>query len=343
MIVFITRRVIYSIFVIIAVSILVFLMQMTFSPERLAMRFIESPKQARDMPGIIVSYGFDQPYYVQYGRWVKRLISGDLGTTRFSGRSIMDTFKHYFPMTLELNLYAIPCVLWFGIWIGTKSGGSPGKFFDHSSRVFTIIGYSLPLFLFGLFMIMFFYGYLGILPPGILSDETSLLVFGKDTGFIRYTGLITIDGLLNKRLDVTLEAFQYLLLPVFTLTIVSCAVFARVIRSGIIDEMSKEYVDTAKAKGIDKKTIIKRHARRNALLPVVTISGQMIAGAMDGSIVVEVIFNRIGLGSWAANAAAIIDVPAIMFLSLFTGVCFIVCTFIVDIMYAFIDPRVRIT
>ncbi len=341
--IFIARRLVYSVFVLIAVSILVFSLQMTFSPERLAMRFIESPKQAEDMPEIIISYGFDQPYYIQYGRWVKRLLTGDWGTTRFSGRSIMETFRHYFPMTLELNLYAIPCVLWFGIWIGTKSGASPGKSFDHTSRIFTVVGYSLPLFLFGLILIMFFYGHLGILPPGVLSDETSLLVFGRDTAFIRYTGLITIDGLLNKRLDVTLEAFQYLLLPVFTLTIVSCAVFARIIRSGIIDEMSKAYVDTAKAKGADKQTVIIRHARRNALLPVVTISGQMIAGAMDGSIVVEVIFNRIGLGSWAADAAAKIDVPAIMFLSLFTGLCFVIVTLVIDIMYAFIDPRIRIT
>jgi peptide/nickel transport system permease protein len=190
---------------------------------------------------------------------------------------------------------------------------------------------------------MIFYGYFNILPPGVLSDEFSLIVFREESGFVRYTSLFTIDGILNGRFDIAWDAFKHLILPIFAEVIVICAQLMRVLRSGMLEEMSKDYVITARAKGADEKTVILKHAKRNAMIPVITLSGQLVAFLMPGSIAVEIVFNRTGIGWWVANSATQLDTPVLMAISLFMALVFVVTNLIVDILYAYIDPRIRLS
>jgi len=328
--------------VLFGVSIIMFSLLMTFSPERRAMVYVTTPQQAKDIPSLIKRYGFDQPFYNQYGRWVKEVASGNFGYSLVASRSVAEAFWIYFPISMELALYASPCIIWFGIWMGMKAGSKRNSGFDHFSRVFSIIGWSLPTFLFGLVLLMIFYGYTNWFPPGILSDNSSLYIIENPEAFVRYTGLYTIDGVLNGNFEITLDALRHLVLPVITLTVVVCAILMRVMRSGMIEEMSKDYVTTARAKGVDENTILVKHARPNALIPVITVAGTLVGYLLEGSVAVEIIFNRQGIGWWLASSAIQLDMPVLMAICLFMGLVFVMVNLIVDILYAFIDPRIRL-
>ena len=189
---------------------------------------------------------------------------------------------------------------------------------------------------------MVFYGYFQILQPGVLSDQLTMDIIDNPANFVRYTGLFTVDSILNGRLDVAWDAFLHLLMPVFTYVIVVVALAMRVMRSGLIEELGKDYVITAMAKGADKRTVLIKHARRNAMLPVVTVTGQLVALSMEGSISVEVVFNRQGIGWWLAESATQLDMPVLMCICLFMGLVFVITNLVLDILYAYIDPRIRL-
>ncbi|HUZ17430.1 MAG TPA: ABC transporter permease, partial [Spirochaetia bacterium] len=175
---------------------------------------------------------------------------------------------------------------------------------------------------------------------GLLSNKYLDLV--NSSHYHEYTGLLTIDAILNWRWDVFVNALYHLFLPVFNLVLLSSALIMRLMRSTMLETLSQDYIRTALAKGADRKTIIRKHARRNALIPVVTISGVLFAGLMGGAVITETIFNRPGIGLWTADAAILLDVPAVMFNVLFLGVVFVFVNLVVDIIYAYIDPRIRL-
>jgi len=342
MLAFITRRFLLLIVVLFGVSVLLFGILMTFSPERRAATYVSSPQQAKDIPKIIKQFGLDDPFYKQYFRWMQEVFQGNLGWSLVASRPVWEAFWTYFPVTLEMNLFAAPIVLFFGIWLGTISGIHRDKWIDHITRITAIVGWSLPTFLFALVLLMIFYGYFQIFPPGVISDQLSLFVLDNPDEFTRYTGMYTVDGLLNGHWEITLDALAHLVLPVLTYVIVVVALNMRVMRSGMIEELSKEYVITARAKGADKHTIHIKHARRNALLPVITVAAQLIAMSMEGSIAVEVVFNRHGIGWWLAESAIQLDMPVLMCICLFMGVVFVITNLTLDILYAYIDPRIRL-
>ncbi len=330
------------IFVLFGVSVLIFGILMTFSPERRAAAFVSTPQQADEIPDLIKQFGLDDPFYIQYVRWIKEVFKGNLGWSLVAAQPVGEAFWRYFPVTLEMNLFAAPIVIIFGIWLGTVSGVHRDSWIDNITRIFAIVGWSLPTFLFALMLLMIFYGYIPIFSPGVISDRFTMFILENPDKFTRYTGLYTIDGILNGRPAVTLDALRHLVLPVMTYVIVVVALNMRVMRSGIIEELSKDYVMTAQAKGADKRTVNIKHARRNALLPVVTVAGQLVALSMEGSISVEVVFNRQGIGWWLAHSAMQLDMPVLMCICLFMGLVFVITNLTLDILYAYIDPRIRL-
>jgi peptide/nickel transport system permease protein len=343
MLAYIIRRFLLLVFILFGVSVLLFGILMTFSPERRAAAYVTTPQQAKDIPRIIQQFGLDDPFYIQYFRWMKEISRGNMGWSLVAARPVWEAFWQYFPVTLEMNLFAAPIVIIFGIWLGTLSGVHHDTWIDHSTRIFAIIGWSLPTFLFALVMLMIFYGYFQLFSPGILSDQLNMFIIENPGEFKSYTGMYTIDGFLNGQLDVALDGLRHLVLPVSTYVIVVVALNMRVMRSGMIEELSKDYVITARAKGADKKTVHIRHARRNALLPVITVAGQLVALSMEGSISVEVVYNRHGIGWWLAESATQLDMPVLMCICLFMGIVFVITNLTLDILYAYIDPRIRLT
>ncbi len=343
MLAYVIRRFFLLFFVLFGVSVLLFGILMTFSPERRAATYVSSPQQAKDIPRIIKKFGLDDPFYVQYVRWIKELSKGNMGWSLVASRPVGEAFWRYLPVTLEMNLFAAPIVILFGIWLGTLAGIHRDTWIDHITRILAIVGWSLPTFLFALVLLMIFYGYFQLLSPGVLSDHLTIFILDNPDKFTPFTGMYTIDGILNGRFDITLDSLAHLILPVMTYVIVVVALNMRVMRSGIIEELSKEYVTTARAKGADKKTVHIKHARRNALLPVVTVAGQLVAMSMEGSIAVEVVFNRHGIGWWLAESATQLDMPVLMCICLFMGVVFVITNLTLDILYGYIDPRIRLT
>ncbi len=339
---YVIRRLLLMVVVLAGVSILVFSVMMILPPGmRLAAYVIGEKVNVQQMEAMIVKYGLRDPAPVQYFRWVGNIFRGDFGYSTTAGADVLKGFTQYFPVTLELVLYATPLIVLTGIALGTLGAVRKDRLADHMTRVFAIIGYSLPTFWLGLLLLMIFYGFFGIFPPGSISNE------GKDVimsaSFHRYTRLITLDAILNWRWDIFVDGLYHLALPAINLVLLSSALIMRLMRSSMLESLGQDYIRTALAKGADRRTVFRVHARRNALIPVVTVSGLLFAGLMAGMVITETIFARKGIGWWMARAALGLDVSAIMFNVLFLGTIFVVVNLIVDIIYAYIDPRIRLS
>jgi len=327
--------------VLFGVSIIIFVILSLFSPEQRAAAFITDVKQLRNIKSVIKTYHLDAPLYLQYFYWLKEVLHGNLGWSRTASRPVLEALFYFLPNTVELGLFSIVPIVLIGIWLGSASAVHQNRFIDHLSRTIAIIGWSLPTFWFGLLLLMIFYGYFkGLFPPEALSTSTSLYVHSPN--FVRFTHINTIDALLNWKGSVLLDALRHLVLPVITLTVVQCALVMRIMRSSMLEALGKGYVTTARAKGADEKTVIKKHVKRNAMIPVITVSGYLFAGLMNGVVITETIFNRKGLGWWWWRAAVQLDVPAILGAVFFNGILFVLTNLVVDLLYAYFDPRVRL-
>jgi peptide/nickel transport system permease protein len=187
---------------------------------------------------------------------------------------------------------------------------------------------------------MAFYAKLRWFPPGRISDWASVVVLSPT--FHRYTTLMTVDALLNLRFDIFLDALRHLVLPILTLSYLNWALLLRVTRSSMLETLRMDYVTTARAKGLQERAVINKHARPNALIPVATIGGAMVVSLLNGVVITETIFDYPGIGSAAARAALQLDVITVLGFILFNGFILVVANLIIDILYVFIDPRVTL-
>ncbi len=328
--------------VLIGVSIIVFGVLMLIPPGMRVAAYVTNEKvQPDQIDSMIEKYGLRDPWFEQYFRWLGKIFKGDLGYSTTANSPVLAAFGQFFPTTLELVILATPLIILVGLWMGTIGAVNKDTPVDHFIRVFSIIGYSLPTFWLGLLLLMVFYGFMGIFPPGTLNESLRDVIFSPDWKAV--TGLLVIDGIINWRWDVVLDALYHLVLPTLNLIILDSALIMRLTRSSMLDALGQDYVRTALAKGASKRTIERLHARRNALLPVITVSGVLFAGLMAGMVITETIFVRKGIGWWMARAALQLDVSAIMFNVLFLSTVYVVVNLIVDLIYAAIDPRIRLS
>jgi ABC-type dipeptide/oligopeptide/nickel transport system permease component len=351
---FIIRRLLLVPLLLVGVTVLIFLMLQLLSPvERSALYVRDFPKNDAAIPGLIKKYGLDRPWYEQYWRWLTGVVDpithdrsggilyGDFGYSRTASEPVATLIKDRFPNTLDLTIWAIAPIILVGIWLGVQAAVHQNGFIDQAARIFSIIGTSFPTFVFGLLMLMLFYAKLGWFEPGRISSDFSRVVASAD--FHRYTTLLTFDSLLNGRLDIFWDAIKHMALPILTLSYINWATFLRVTRSSMLETLRMEYVTTARAKGLKEKDVINKHARPNAMLPVVTLAGFQVVGLLGGVVITETVFTYPGIGSAAARAATQLDVVTVLGFALFNGFILIVANLIVDIMYAFVDPRVRLS
>jgi peptide/nickel transport system permease protein len=351
---YIIRRLLIIPVLLVGVTLLIFAMLQALSPiERSALYVRDIPHSDAAVEGIIKRYGLDQPIYVQYwrwlvgqrdpqtGDWMGGVLRGDLGWSRVGSQPVISLIKQRFPATLELTLFAIVPVVYVGIWLGVQAAVHHDGIFDQIARVFSIIGYSFPSFVFGLLMLMIFYANLGWFPPGRVSDWASAVIYSEH--FTSYTKLITIDGLLNGRPDISWDALKHMILPILTLAYISWASLLRVTRSSMLEALRQEYATTARAKGLSENQVINRHVKPNAMIPAVTLAGFQVIGLLGGVIITETVFSFPGIGYSAAQAAAQLDVVTVLGLALFSGMILILANLVVDILYGFLDPRVRLT
>jgi len=353
MVAYIIRRILIMPIILIGVTMLIFAFLQVLGPvERSALYVKDIPKNEGQVDAIIKRYGLDKPFYVQYWNWmvgqtdpvtgerVGGIMRGDFGWSRTGSQEVIELIKRRFPATLELALWSMVPIIGLGIWLGILSALHHNKPIDQITRVLAIIGWSFPTFVFGLLMLLVFYAGLGWFEPGRLSIQFSQEVLKPD--FTQYTQMMTVDSLLNLRFDIFWDALMHLVMPVVTLSVVIIALLLKVTRSSMLEVLRQDYVTTARAKGLHENTVISRHVRRNALIPVITIAGVTLAGLMSGAVTVEVIFNYPGLGSAAAAAAVSLDVLTMLGITIFIAFLFVFSNLIVDVLYGVIDPRVRL-
>jgi peptide/nickel transport system permease protein len=350
---YIIRRLLLVPVLLFGVTLIIFGMLQFLGPvERSALYVRDFPKNENQIAGIIKRYGLDQPFYKQYWIWMNGvkdpatgerqggIIHGDFGYSRSQSQPVVNIIKTRFPNTLDLALWTVFPMLSVGIWLGVQAAVHQNGFVDQAARVFSIVGTSFPTFVFGLLILMFFYAKLGWFLPGKNSNWVTQEIM-KGT-FNQYTKLLTIDALLNGRLDVFWDAMRHLVLPILTLSYISWATFVRVTRSSMLETLRMEYVTTARAKGLKERDVINKHARPNAMLTIATMAGMSVVGLLGGVVITETVFNYPGIGSAAAEAAQQLDVVTTLGFAIFNGLILIIANLVVDILYGVIDPRVRL-
>lgn len=304
--------------------------------------YVTDMRQMANIEEIIELYGLNAPIWEQYFTWMGQVFQGNLGWSQVVGMPVAEAITTFLPATVELAIFATPLIIIGGIWLGTKAASNKDKLIDHTTRAGAIIGWSLPTFWLGLVLLMVFYGFFsGLFPPERLSMEMSILVHQEEL-FTRYTGVNFLDGILNWEWRVTLDSLRHMVLPVITLSVVNIAFIMRLMRSSMLESLGKGYILTARAKGLPERTVISKHARRNAMIPVLTVSGYLFAAIVNGVVITESIFNYKGLGWWAWRTAVTLDAPSILGFALFNAVLFVLTNLVVDLLYARFDPRVRL-
>ena len=350
---YILRRLLLVPVLLFGVTILIFGMVSFLSPvERSALYVREIPRNDLQLQAVIKQYGLEDPIYLQYWHWLVGKVNpatgerrggilfGDFGWSRTGSQPVADLIRQRFPNTLDLTLWAIVPVVAVGIWMGIQAAVHHNGAADQGGRVFSVIGTSFPTFVFGLLMLMIFYANLRWFPPGRSSDWASQVILSDQ--WRSYTYLLTIDSLLNLRLDIFVDTMRHMVLPILTLAYLNWAVFLRVTRSSMLETLRQDYVTTARAKGLPEKDVVNKHARPNALIPVVTLAGFTVVALLGGVVITETVFNYPGIGSATADAAAHLDVLTVLGLALFIGLILIVANLVVDVAYGFIDPRIRL-
>lgn len=338
---YITRRVLILPFVLLGVLLIVFGMIQFLSVNQRLSTYISSPAELKntDLEVLAEDYGLNDPIWTRFGRWMKDVVNLNFGWSESAKMPVSKAFASFFPVSLELALWSVLPIILGGVWLGTVAAVNHNNVIDHIARLFAIVGWSLPSFVAGLLLLMVFYG--GVVswfPPGRLGLEAKQIV--NSAQFVRYTRMNTIDAVLNWNWAVFVDAVQHIILPAIVMSYVRWAMLLRIMRSSLLETLRKDYVQTARAKGQKEGVVIKKHARRNALIPVVTVAGIYVAFLINGLVVTETIFNWHGLGRWAVNSAQQFDTSSLMLFVLFNGVLLVFANLIVDIIYAYLDPRV---
>lgn len=351
---YVIRRLILVVPIILGAILLIFAITQLFTPEQRALLYVRSEKDIENLQEYVKIYGLDRSALEQFGTWITQVFQGNMGFSRSLERGpVLQVMLRRWPATIELAIFIAPITILLGIFLGVKSAVHRDKPLDHLTRLFSIGGYSLPSFWLGIILLSIAYALTGTVMVGRVS-KTNEHIINNANLFTRYTGLLTVDGLLNGLIngrpygyEITLDALIHMILPVIVVTTINVAALIRLTRSSMLESLTKGYIITAKAKGLKTSEVVNRHARRNALIPVVTVSGMMVAGLMSGLIITETVFNFEGVGRWAAAAATggqrgTPDIASVVGFTFFTAFLFIFANLIVDILYAYIDPRIRL-
>jgi peptide/nickel transport system permease protein len=278
-------------------------------------------------------YGLDKPLPVQYGIYLWNVIRGDFGESLDSHRPVIVEFIPRFPATIELTLGAITVALLAGIPIGILSAARPNSLFDRAGMAIALAGVSFPVFWLGLMLVYIFSVYFHILPT---AGQ-----IGVDLAPRPITGIDVLDGLLTGNLVATGDAFRHLILPSITLSSFSTAIIARMTRASMLDALHQDYIRTARAKGVAARSVIIGHGLRNALLPVITVIGLQVGALLTGAILTETIFSWPGVGRFMYDSILFRDYPVILAGILLFSLVFVLVNLCVDVLYAFLDPRIR--
>ncbi len=278
--------------------------------------------------------GYDQPIWVQYGRWLNRILHGDFGTSLRTGDPVLEELGRAFPATIELSFFALLFAVGLGIPLGYLAARYRGSLLDNAVVIGSLVGVAVPVFFLGYLLQESIAEGLAWLPP---SGRQSVTINATHV-----TNFFILDGILTREWDASLDALKHIILPAITLGTIPLAVIVRITRASVLDVLNEDYVRTAEAKGLKARTIRGRHVLRNAMLPVVTAIGLQTGLLLAGAVLTERVFVWRGLGFLLAEGITERDYPRLQALILLSALVYVVVNLLVDLSYAIIDPRVRV-
>jgi len=339
------RRVLGLIPVLFGISFLVFLV-LRLIPGDPALLILGERATEQQLATIRAQLGLDKPLFFnfsgegsvwdsQYFAFVGQLLRGDLGTSIVRRTNVLSELLAKFPATLELTLWALTIAVAVGVTIGVIAAVRRGSWLDATAMLLALIGVSIPIFWLGLMLQYVFGVNLRWLPVSQRLD----IEFGR--GFQPITGLYVLDGLLTGRFQLSWNAVQHLIMPSIALATVPLAIIARMTRSAMLEVLNQDYVRTAWAKGLRERVVVSRHALRNALLPVVTVVGLQFSLLLSGAVLTETVFSWPGIGTWILAGVQGRDYPVVQSGVMFVAFVFVLVNLIVDLSYAFLDPRIQ--
>jgi len=329
---YIGRRVIALIPILLGVSAAAFLL-IHLLPGDPATVYLGEHASPESIARVQHEFGLDQPLPVQYGVYLWHAIRGDFGNSLETHRQVIVEFWPRFPATIELSLGAITVALLVGIPIGLLSAAKPNSIFDRAGMAIALAGVSLPVFWLGLMLVYVFSVYFHSLPT---SGQ-----IGIDYSLHTVTRIDVLDGLLTGNFPAAGDALRHLILPSITLSSYSTAIIARMTRASMQDALHQDYIRTARAKGVAARAVIIGHGLRNALLPVITVIGLQVGSLLTGAILTETIFSWPGVGRFMYDSILFRDYPVILGGILLFSLVFVLVNLCVDVLYAFLDPRIR--
>ena len=329
---YIIKRLLMLIPVLLGVSIIVFAIMRVFSPDP-APIVLGQHATAETIEAWREVNGLNSPLYTQYFSFIKGVFTGDLGNSYYTKTPVLKEVFTRFPATIELSISAILFASVFGIIIGTISAVKKNSIFDSAGMVTALIGVSMPIFWLGIILIIIFSGTLHILPSGGRIDP--LLQPAAITGFY------LIDSLLTGNMQAFADTLYHLILPTLALGMYSMAIIARMTRSSMLDTLGQDYIRTARAKGLTEGKTIRRHALRNALIPIVTVIGLQLGSLLGGAVLTETVFSWPGIGSYTVNCILKSDFPVVQGVVMLVAITFVIINLIVDVIYGFLDPRIK--
>lgn len=281
----------------------------------------------------MIRLGLDKPLYEQYLTYIGKLAQGDLGESLRTRESVWHEFLTLFPATLELALAALLFAGTLGVLAGVLAALRRGSLFDHGVMGISLTGYSMPIFWWGLLLIMFFSVWLGWTP---VSGRIDLLYDIEPK-----TGFMLIDTLLSDEEGAFVDALKHLILPAIVLGTIPLAVIARMTRSAMLEVLREDYIRTARAKGLSPSRVVFVHGLRNALIPVLTVFGLQVGTLLAGAVLTETIFSWPGIGKWLIESIGARDYPVVQNGILLIACLVILVNFVVDILYGLANPRIR--
>jgi len=279
--------------------------------------------------------GFDRPLYKQYGEYLWDVLRGNFGTTITDQRPISDIIKTNGAATLELTFFATLVAVVVGVLVGLLAGRFRDTPLDVGGRLFGIVIYAMPVFFLGLMAQLFFGSFLGWLPT---SDRASPIT---QATLVTHTNIFTIDAIIDGNWSALGDIVKHLILPATTLGLVTAGVFIRLIRVNVIRTLKDDYIEAARARGIRERSVVYRHAFKNALVPVITVIGLTTAGLLGGAVLTETTFNWPGIGHELVRYLENRDYSAVQGIIVVFGLVVVVVSVVIDFVNAFIDPRIR--
>jgi peptide/nickel transport system permease protein len=338
------RRVLGLIPVLFGISFLVFLM-LRLVPGDPAVIILGERATPQQLAVLRAQLGLDKALFLdfsgeralfdtQYVSFVTRLLRGDLGSSIIRKTDVTTELRNRFPATIELALAALLIAVAVGVSIGALAATRRASLVDTGSMILALGGVSIPIFWLGLMMQYLFAVNWRLLPISQRLDAT----LGR--GFESLTGLYVLDGLLRGRPDITGDALLHLLMPAVALATVPMAIIVRMTRAAMLEVLNQDYVRTAWAKGLSERVVVLRHALRNAMLPVITVIGLQLGLLLSGAILTETVFSWPGIGTWLLEGVQGRDYPVVQGGVMFVATIFVVVNLVVDLAYAYFDPRI---